>query len=293
MQTSLRPAIDPRQVRQLFERRATDSFVSHEIGRRMAERLDLVRIEPQVVLDAGPGRKHDRDLLGSRYANALLVTAQIGRVPAAGGRQAGFNQVLRRIFGSAYRQARLAARAEQLPLPSASTDMVWSNGLLEWVEDAEAVIAEWSRVLKPGGLLMFSTLGPDTLDEVRRAFAAVDQGHHTIAFTDLHDYGDMLASHGFVTPVMDMERLSLTFAGAAEFWRDVKGLGGNPLARRQRGLMGRAANARLQAALESQRDAAGRLTLTFEIIYGHAWKGQKQRRLDGLPVVSLPATKKS
>jgi malonyl-CoA O-methyltransferase len=294
MQTSLRPAIDPDRVQQLFERRTTDSFISHEIGERMAERLDLVRIEPKVVLDAGQGRKEDRDLLRSRYGDALLVTAQVGRTNTwEGERQASFKQVLRRAMGTAGRVSRLASRAAQLPLLSTSTDMVWSNGLLEWVEDADAVIAEWSRVLKPGGLLMFATLGPDTLDQVRQAFADVDQNHHTIAFTDLHDYGDMLASHGFVTPVMDMERLNLTFSEAGDFWRDVQSLGGNPLAGRRRGLMGRAASARLQDALESLRDENGRLTLTFEIIYGHAWKGEKQRRLDGLPVVSLPATKKS
>jgi malonyl-CoA O-methyltransferase len=275
-------------------RRATDSFVTAEIGRRMAERLALVRIDPTVVIEAGQGREEDCVLLGDRYRGALVIPT----LPALGAGHAlpargGLAGMFGRLMGRERVPVRVVADAARLPFLSASTDMVWSNGLLEWVADGDAVIAEWSRVLRPGGLLMFATLGPDTLAEVRLAFASVDEAEHTVAFTDLHDYGDMLLSHGFAAPVMDMERLALTFTDTKDFWRDVRALGGNPLASRPRGLVGRKAMARLTDALEAQRDAAGRLNLTFEIVYGHAWKGEKARRSDGLPVIALPATKKS
>jgi malonyl-CoA O-methyltransferase len=293
MDISARPEIDAHRVRQLFERAPSDSFVADEVGSRMAERLDLVKLDPALILEAGRGGTRDRLLLENRYPKAICLSAQMSRPSLAPAPREGvLMAAIGRVLGKARTLPFLVARPDALPFSPAVFDVVYSNLLLPWVADAEPVVAEWARILKPGGLLMFSAFGPDTLAEVRLAFAAVDDLDHTIAFTDLHDYGDMLASHGFAAPVMDMERITLTHADAGKFWDDVRALGGNPLLSRRRGLLGRAAALRMNQALERQRDAKGRLALTFEVVYGHAWKGDRARRTDGLSVVAPPPRKK-
>jgi malonyl-CoA O-methyltransferase len=143
---------------------------------------------------------------------------------------------------------------------------------LHWHPQPDRVFAEWRRVLRVDGLLMFSNFGPDTFRELRNAFAALDETPHTLPFVDMHDFGDQLVEAGFTTPVMDMEQITVTYDTAEALLRDVRAFGGNPLATRRRGLVGRAAWQRMLAALESQRRPDGKLGLTFEVIYGHAFR---------------------
>jgi malonyl-CoA O-methyltransferase len=171
----------------------------------------------------------------------------------------------------------LAAVSElaSLPLATSSVDMAWSNLALQRENDPLPMMREVQRVLQAGGLFIFSTLGPDTLKQLRQAFAVADPGYaHVHDFIDMHDLGDMLVEAGFTAPVMEMETLTLTYTDAAALARDLRAMGMvNTLQSRRRGMSGRAMWARLNTALEAAREA-GRLPARFEIVYGHAWKPQ-------------------
>ena len=186
----------------------------------------------------------------------------------------------------------------KLPLPPASIDLLWSNLALHWHPQPHAVIREWARVLRTDGLLMFCCFGPDTFKELREAFAATglagaadgrDGGRdaHVLPFVYLHDYGDMLVAAGFATPVMDMEKLNITYTSIDRLLADVRALGGNPLFNRYKGLQARSAWQRFVDALMSTRDPDGKFTMTIEIIYGHAFKPQPRTTATGESIIRL------
>jgi malonyl-CoA O-methyltransferase len=174
-----------------------------------------------------------------------------------------------------------------LPFAAGSIDVLWSNLALHWTSTPHRVLPEWGRVVATGGLVAFSAFGPDTLREVGDAFGAVDHRRHVVPFTDMHDYGDMLVASGFTSPVVDAERLTLTYSSAETLWRDVRALGGNALVDRARGLSGRRFGDAVRRGLESTRDADGRYRLTFELIYAHAWKAQPRTTSRGETIVRL------
>jgi malonyl-CoA O-methyltransferase len=181
----------------------------------------------------------------------------------------------------------VCADMERLPLSPNSMDLVWSSLAIQWAHDLEATFKGFHQVLAPGGLLIFATFGPDTLKELREAFAAIDDAPHVNRFIDLHDIGDMLIHAGFSSPVMEMEMLTLTYADLKTLMRDLKGIGAhNAASARRRGLLGKTAWSRLEQAYEMQR-RDGRLPATFEVIYGHAWAGDKTRREDGRQVIQF------
>lgn len=293
------PDIDPLRVRQRFTRHSSEraDFILREVSARMFERLDYIKLAPAAVLDAGCGALADARELARRFpaARTLGVDLVGPRTAAASipGRDGGW---LGGLLGGLRKPGRPAGpmfvRADcgTLPLATDSLDLVWSNLVLHWHPAPHRVMPEWRRVLRTGGLVMFSAFGPDTLKEVRAACAAAWPGSgnaHVADFTDMHDYGDMLVAAGFADPVMDVERLTLTYADAASLWRDVRALGGNAASGRSRGLTGRAARARLDAALDATRDAAGRHCLSFEIVYGHAWGAVPRRNAAGEAMVRV------
>lgn len=272
--------IDLALVRRLFDRPARiapSDFLRREIARRMHERLEVVRIAPTRVLDAGCGSGQDLALLQKDYpaAHILGVDAAASMVSAARVPASAFkslNAMLGRLLPGKAGVDLACADFANLPLPSNSVDLVWSNLALHWHPQPDRVFTEWRRVLRLDGLLMFSNFGPDTLRELRAAFATLDQVPHTLPFVDMHDFGDQLVEAGFSTPVMDMEVITVTYDEVAPLLADVRALGGNPLATRRRGLIGRAAWKKLEEALESGRRSDGKLVLTFEVIYGHAFR---------------------
>jgi malonyl-CoA O-methyltransferase len=180
--------------------------------------------------------------------------------------EAGRRQTLLRRF------RRVCADAAALPLRDGSVDLVFSNLMLQWCNDPDAAFRECRRVLKPGGLLTFTTFGPDTLVELRRAWAAAGDGHtHVNRFIDMHDLGDALVRSGLAEPVLDVERYTLTYATARDLMRDLKAIGAhNATAGRPRGLTGRGAFARMAAEYETHR-REGRLPATYEVVFGQAW----------------------
>ena len=269
--------IDLARVRRLFARPqliAPSDFLRREIAGRMRERLALVKVVPQRVLDAGCGAGADLALLQNDYPAAQVLGLDAAQAMAAAARPASSagKSLLKRLLPAKAGIDVLAGDFGALPFGPNCIDLVWSNLALHWHPQPDRVFAEWRRVLKVDGVLMFSNFGPDSLRELRAAFAAVDPLAHVLPFVDMHDFGDQLVGAGFSTPVMDMEVITVTYDTAQALLADVRALGGNPLATRSRGLMGRAAGARLQAAPERGRRADGKLALTFEVIYGHAFR---------------------
>lgn len=291
-------APDPRAVRRAFGRAAATydgaAALQREIGARLATRLDVVRLAPQAILDAGCGTGEAVGALAARYPGARVVGIDAARpmVVAARERALRARPVLARLFGSLARggpapPAFACADVAALPLASASVDLVWSNLVLQWVADPSQAFAEWRRVLRVGGLCTFTTFGPDTLKELRVAFARVDAHPHVSRFPDMHDLGDMLVHAGFADPVMDMEMLTATYATPQALLAELKSIGATNQTRgRARGLLGRGRHRALVDGLAAlARD--GRVPATFEVVYGHAWKGEPKRTAEGLPVVRV------
>jgi malonyl-CoA O-methyltransferase len=296
-----RSRLDPRSVRRAFERAAATydsaAVLQREIGQRMAERLALVRLQPEAILDAGCGTGDALTELRTRFPSASIVGLDIALAMLAAAKRRGISagaaerSILSRLLGprppASGGTALVCADACGLPIAPSSFDLVWSNLTLHWINEPPSAFAEFHRVLRVGGLLMFTTFGPDTLTEIRAAFAGVDRATHVSRFIDMHDWGDMLVQAGFAEPVMDMEKLTLTYADASAFMRDLKAIGAqNATLGRPRGLMGRARWQRMLAALEAFRRES-RLPATFEVVYGHAWKAERRMTEDGRTIVQF------
>ena len=280
-------------VRRQFDRRAgrfdAHDFIIREVGRRLIERLQVIRLDPEVIVDVGCGAGGTRDALLARFGRARWLGVDIS--PAMLARAAPPRSALSRILRRRDRRIDvMRADAAALPLAGDSVDLVFSNLMLHWHPQPHTVFPEWLRVLRVDGLLLFSCFGPDTLRELRRAYHAAGIAARPVPFLDMHDFGDMLVAAGFASPVMDAETIRLTYADPRALLREVAALGGNPRDDRAGGLVsGRRARA-LLAALEDARDAEGRITLTFEIAYGHAWKPQPHaRNRQTVPLADLRA----
>ena len=291
--------VDPLAVRRGFGRAAATydaaAALQREIGARMAQRLDYVKVSPAAIVDAGCGTGEAVGELSIRYPRAQLIAFDVAlpMVVAARRRSQASRSVLRRLF-QPFAPGRIApdpayvcADINALPFAGVSADLVWSNLALQWVNDLPRAFAEFRRVLRVGGLLSFTTLGPDTLREVRSAFAGVDGSTHTNRFVDMHDVGDMLIHAGFADPVMDMEHVTLTFDSPHALLAELKALGATNRTRgRPHGMMGRARWSRAMRRLEASR-SDGRIPATFEVVYGHAWKGEPRKTPEGDAIVRL------
>jgi malonyl-CoA O-methyltransferase len=290
--------VDPAAVKRAFGRAAATydaaAVLQREVGQRLVARLDVVRLEPQRILDVGCGTGEATAELVARYPGAHVVGLDLAwpMVHAARERlrrgRSVYWRLLAPLTGNAGDRAHVVcADALALPLPGVCVDLVHSNLALQWVNDLPRAFAEMRRVLRVGGLTTFTTFGPDTLRELRAAFARVDGDTHVNRFVDMHDIGDMLVDAGFADPVMDMERLTLDYASPQALMLDLKAIGATNATRgRPRGLTGRQRIGRVYAQLERQmRD--GRLPATFEVVYGHAWKGEPRTTAEGLPIVKL------
>lgn len=280
--------LDKRLVRLAFDRAAASydahAVLQREIADRMLERLDYIKHQPKSLLDAGAGTGYGTQFLRNRYPEAAIIALDLAESMLKIARpQPSFWQKLR---GRASFHA-VCGDMDNLPLKTSSVDMVWSSLALQWCNDLNVSFAELYRVLAPEGLLMFSTFGPDTLKELRAAFAEVDGYTHVNQFIDMHDIGDVLISAGFNTPVMDMEYITLTYADMKTMLHELKAIGAhNVTDGRNQGLTGRARWQALEAAFERRR-VNGRLPATYEVIYGHAWVNQKNRTADGYQIVQM------
>jgi malonyl-CoA O-methyltransferase len=269
--------LDPRRVRRSFDRasRTYDAAaaVQGEIRARLLERLDIVRLQPTAVLDLGAGTGHASRELKRRYPSAQVIAldSSLGML----GQSASQQRFLRKF-------SPVCADAHRLALRSQSVDLVLSNLLLEWCHDPDGVLAEVARVLRPKGLFTFTTLGPDTLKEVRELWRGVDPFTHVHRFIDMHDYGDALLRAGFAEPVMDTERLTVTYRDLSALLGELRGSGARNIAQGcPRGLTGRARGAVVRSRSEEQ-GRNGPLRISVEVVHGHAWAvGERSSRSAG------------
>ena len=278
---------EKRAVRRAFDR-AADTYDRHnvlqcEVGLRLLKHLDPIKVAPSRILDIGCGTGLFFDELRKRFPAPELVGVDIA--PAMLRKARARTPKWKRLLH--LRAPRLVCGdAESLPFAGGSMQMVFSNLALQWTHP-EAVFREAARVLEPGGLFLFSTFGPDTLKELREAFAAVDGHGHVNRFFDMHDLGDGLVHAGFADPVMEMEVITLEYACVEAIARDLKAIGArNALPDRPRGLSSRARWRAVIAAYEKHR-REGILPATYEVVYGHAWKTAPRRIEDGRQVIQF------
>jgi malonyl-CoA O-methyltransferase len=256
--------------------------LEREVGDRLLEHLDPIRIEPQRIVDLGCGTGALFGELRRRYPRAALVgiDAALPMLREARARVPWW----RRAVSATPLLA--CADAERLPIATGSAQLAFSNLMLQWCE-APLVFAEAARVLATGGLFLFSTFGPDTLKELRASFAAAGGGPHVHEFVDMHDLGDALVAAGFADPVMEMEALTLEYSTVEALAHDLRRGGGhNALAERARGLGGRERWRRMAERYESFRRGEI-LPATYEVVYGHAWKAAPRRIADGRAIVDF------
>ena len=277
--TSNEFALDVRRVRDSFSQAAgtydAAAVLQATVRDELLRRLEVLRMEPAVVVDLGAGTGQASIALKRRYPGGRVVAMDIAHGMLL---QARKRQTLLRRFD------RVVADAAALPLGNASVDMLFSSLMLQWCNDPDRVLRECRRVLRPGGVLHFTTLGPDTLVELRQAWQAADPGHaHVNRFIDMHDLGDALVRAGFAEPVLDVERYTLTYDDARSLMRDLKAIGAhNSTAGRARGLTGKSALARMLAAYEGFR-RAGKLPATYEVVFAQAWCPTGPIRTKGQP----------
>lgn len=257
-------------VRASFERASSTYEAAAVLQVRVADellsRLEPFNFKPAVVVDLGAGTGRMTGELKKRYRRSLVVALDLAPGML---REARHHQQLFRRF------ERVCGDAMRLPLADASVDVIVSSLMLQWCDPPDQAFAEIRRVLKPDGFVAFSTFGPDTLRELRSAWAEADGAeqayNHVNHFTDMHDVGDAVVRAGLSEPVLDVDRMQLTYPDATALMRDLKAIGAhNVTAGRPRGLVGRARMQRMQQAYEAfRRD--GRLPATYEVVYAVAW----------------------
>ena len=266
-----------------YDRAAT---LQREVGTQLLERLDLVKLQPARVLDLGSGTGDISHALLRRYRKARVVSLDIAFTMAQRSRRRG---------GWLRRPTAVCADAERLPFADASFDLLISNLMLQWCQDLDSAFAEFRRVLAPGGLLLFTTFGPDTLKELRHSWRQVDDHTHVNAFLDMHDIGDALLRAGLAEPVMDVERMVVTYQDVRGLMRDLKELGAhNVTAGRNHALTGPRKLQRMMQAYEGFRQD-GRLPASYEVVHGHAWsvpRAPSQVTRDGEVRIPLDALRR-
>ncbi|HEV2109946.1 MAG TPA: malonyl-ACP O-methyltransferase BioC [Gammaproteobacteria bacterium] len=256
-------------VRKAFDRAAAEydaaAVLQRAVGERLLERLELTKMAPERIADLGCGTGRPTRELLRRYPDAQVLGVDLA--PNM------LKLAARRPWYAPWRKGAhfVCADAAAVPLATTSFDLIYASLVLQWCEDLDATLLEWRRLLKPHGLLLFSTLGPDTLKELRAAWSEADGYNHVNRFLDMHDIGDALIRAGFAEPVMDVERVTLTYDDARGLMRDLKRIGAhNVTAGRGRGLTGRGRMDAMGRAYERWRQD-GRLPATYEVVYGTAW----------------------
>ncbi len=258
------------------------AVLQRQTGDELLNRLSLVTLKPKRVLDLGVGTGRNLTLLAKRYPDAQMIALDIAPAMLQQARQR-YQKIsgIKRWLPYSKMPFYLAGDAEKLPLADNSVDLVFANLALQWC-DPRTSFAEIQRVLRPDGLLMFTSLGPDTLRELRQAWAEVDDYPHVNMFYDMHDVGEAMMAAGLAEPVLDTDRYTLTYDSAMALMKDLKVLGArNVNSGRRRGLTGKGTIKHVADAYEQFRHD-DLLPATYEVVYGHAWGGQlKQQKIEG------------
>lgn len=283
---------DKHQVAQSFAHAAQQyddvAVLQRQTADELLERLDLVKIQPKRILDLGAGTGRNLNLLAAKYPKADIVALDIAPAMLNQARHR-FKQDsgLKRWLPTHQQPAYMAGDAEALPLADNSVDMVYANLSLQWC-DLSRCFAEIQRVLSPGGLLSFTSLGPDTLNELRQAWASVDDYPHVNIFYDAHDIGEAMMNCRLAEPVLDIDRITLSYDTAIALMKDLKELGAHNVNEgRRRGLTGKQAFQKVISAYEPFRKN-GLLPASYEVIYGHAWASKEVQQQSNDGAFSIP-----
>lgn len=263
--------IDKKLARLAFERAAKTydeaAVLQREVNHHLLERLEYINHQPKMILDVGAGTGYATHSLQKLYPAANIVALDIAypMLSVTRSRTKFMVRLKKKIKF-------INAEAEKLPLADNSVDMVYSNLTVQWVNDLDLALSEFTRVLKPGGMLLFSTFGPDTLKELRDSWRVVDQYSHVNPFIDMHDVGDAMMRTRLAEPVMDVENFTLTYSNVLSLMRELKAIGAhNVTSARPKGLMGKSHFKALEQQYERYRQD-GVLPVSYEVVYGHAWK---------------------
>jgi malonyl-CoA O-methyltransferase len=262
-------------------RHAEPPWLHAEVARRMADKLRVIKREPRRILDWWSALGAGGALLDAAYPQAERVAVEPSAVLRA--LAVRTRPWWRRLAPAAPRASALDEGGE---LPG-QADLLWANMMLPAAADPPALFARWQGLLAIDGFVMFSALGPGTLRELRALYTALGWGPPAAEFVDMHDYGDMLVHAGFADPVMDQETITLRWNGPEALLAELRALGGNAHPQRARGCRTPRWRARLHEALETLRGPDGRLGLSFEVAYGHAFKGRPRARADAPTSVPL------
>jgi len=230
------------------------AFLQKEIANRLLQKLNPLKLIPESILDLGSGTGIFTNLVSSKYSNAKTISLDFA-----------LNSI---TLSNA--DFKVCANANHLPFKTSSIDFVCSNLMLQWIQDPSLVFKEVNRVLKPDSLFFFSSFGPDTLNELKSSWAVVDSGNHVNNFIDMHDLGDQLTGCGFQSPIMEMEKITLTYSEVEDLMLDLKSLGANKVFSQSKGLVGKNKFTSMKNMYESYR-TDGKIPATYEVIYGHAW----------------------
>jgi malonyl-CoA O-methyltransferase len=263
--------IDRHAMRSAFEKAAITydavAVLQQEVADRLVERMSLMAMKPVSILDAGSGTGFVSQLLAARFQKAKITALDLA-----------FNMLKQAKSKRTFKQrwhkqfSYVNAEVESLPFADASVELIISGLTLQWCQDLPKVFKEFRRVLAPGGLLLFSSFGPDTLKELRQSWAEVDDVPHVNAFADMHDVGDALVQSGFADPVMDMEMLTVTYKDVKTVMRDLKQIGAhNVMQGRSHTITGKNKLQKMIKSYEQFRTDEGLLPVSHEIVYGHAW----------------------
>jgi malonyl-CoA O-methyltransferase len=277
--------LDKRKVSQSFDRAAPvyEQWASLQkmVGDDLLERLEWVKLTPRHIVDVGAGTGSISRALSHNYKQAEIYLVDISEKMIIEASKKAPRWFSKQHF--------VCADAAQLPFIDDSVDLLISNLMLQWCNDIPTVFAEFARVLKPDGALFFSTLGPDTLTELRQSWASVDNGNHVNQFLDMHDYGDALLRAGLINPVMDVDRLEFTYPDVKRLMKTLKQIGAhNITAGRSRSLTGKGKFQAMLAAYEQYRSPEGLLPATYEVVHGHALGKRKIEPISDATPVAVP-----
>jgi len=275
--------IDRQAMRAAFEKAApfydAAAILQKEVANRLVERMELMSMKPVSILDAGSGTGFVSQLLATRFPKAKITALDLAFNML---RQAKNKQTFKQRWNKQIRYVH--AEVENLPFADASIELVISGLTMQWCQDLPKVFKEFKRVLAPGGLLLFSSFGPETLKELRQSWAEIDELAHVNAFADMHDVGDALMQSGFSDPVMDMEMLTVTYKDVKTVMSDLKQIGAhNVMQGRSHNMTGKNKLQKMMQAYEQFR-VDGVLPVSHEIVYGHAWVPEINKQESGVVV---------
>ena len=275
--------IDRHAMRAAFEKAASSydavAVLQQEVANRLVERMEFMSMKPRCILDAGSGTGFVSQLLAERFPKAKVTALDLAFNML---KQAKSKRSFKQRWNKQFRYVN--AEVESLPFADASVELIISGLTLQWCQDLPEVFKEFKRVLAPGGLLLFSSFGPETLKELRQSWSEVDDLAHVNAFADMHDVGDALMQSGFLDPVMDMEMLTVTYKDVKTVMKDLKQIGAhNVMQGRSHNITGKNKLQKMIQAYEQFR-VDGVLPVSHEIVYGHAWVPELRDKESGVVV---------